>query len=389
MELKKTLEQHIAVFGESGSGKTVMVSSFYGATQHPEFAGTNHFRVSADSQDQHEDLYGNYLGMRDDSRLPMPDRFASTSFAFSVMIEASGEASQRSRPFDALRLVWHDYPGEWFQQDVSGPEEEARRIKTFRSLLSSDLAFVLVDGQKLIEHQGEEDLYLKRLLANIRNGLLRVKGEILENGEPLVQFPRIWMFALTKADLLPEFDVHNFRDLLIRKAAGDIKDLRNVVKGFIESPEATSVGEDFVLFSSAKFDSDRIELTERVGVDLILPMAARVPAKRQLWWASQQELAAKVATKFVNGSIPIAALLSNRAIGMLKVAGIPGRIAGVFGRVAIPKAVTAALGLGGDQLAKLHADQLAKKDYLAAALSEFEIDLADGEARRILFRRPE
>jgi ABC-type lipoprotein export system ATPase subunit len=33
MQLKRALEQHIAVFGESGSGKTVMLSSFYGATQ--------------------------------------------------------------------------------------------------------------------------------------------------------------------------------------------------------------------------------------------------------------------------------------------------------------------------------------------------------------------
>ena len=37
MQLNGVLEQHIAVFGESGSGKTVLVSSFYGATQEPEF----------------------------------------------------------------------------------------------------------------------------------------------------------------------------------------------------------------------------------------------------------------------------------------------------------------------------------------------------------------
>ena len=34
---KRTLEQHIAVFGQSGSGKTVLVSSFYGGTQEPQF----------------------------------------------------------------------------------------------------------------------------------------------------------------------------------------------------------------------------------------------------------------------------------------------------------------------------------------------------------------
>jgi ABC-type dipeptide/oligopeptide/nickel transport system ATPase component len=30
-------EQHIAVFGESGSGKTVLVSSFYGAAREQQF----------------------------------------------------------------------------------------------------------------------------------------------------------------------------------------------------------------------------------------------------------------------------------------------------------------------------------------------------------------
>ena len=38
MELKpRVLEQHIAVFGESGSGKTVLVSCFYGAMLQHEF----------------------------------------------------------------------------------------------------------------------------------------------------------------------------------------------------------------------------------------------------------------------------------------------------------------------------------------------------------------
>jgi predicted ATPase len=37
MRSQKALEQHIAVFGEGGSGKTVLISSFYGATQEPQF----------------------------------------------------------------------------------------------------------------------------------------------------------------------------------------------------------------------------------------------------------------------------------------------------------------------------------------------------------------
>ncbi|MGP9747303.1 hypothetical protein [Brachybacterium sp. AOP29-B2-41] len=52
MTKKRDLEQHIAVFGESGSGKTVLLSSFYGATQDPAFIKDNEFNVVADDTGQ-------------------------------------------------------------------------------------------------------------------------------------------------------------------------------------------------------------------------------------------------------------------------------------------------------------------------------------------------
>src|SRR5687768_13609386 len=64
------LEQHIAVFGESGSGKTVMLSSFYGATQEPQFLKSSLFYVVADDIEQGHRLHRNYLGMRDSARRP-------------------------------------------------------------------------------------------------------------------------------------------------------------------------------------------------------------------------------------------------------------------------------------------------------------------------------
>ena len=70
MQLKRALEQHIAVFGESGSGKTVMLSSFYGATQEPEFLQKSLFHVVADDIGLGSQLHRNYLGMRDSARLP-------------------------------------------------------------------------------------------------------------------------------------------------------------------------------------------------------------------------------------------------------------------------------------------------------------------------------
>ena len=275
MQLSTALEQHIAVFGESGSGKTVLVSSFYGAAQEPQYLKKSLFNVVADDIGLGNRLHRNYLGMRDSARLPEPTRFSATSYSFSVKLQDGSDPNVgKSRPFDALRLVWHDYPGEWFEQDVSGSEEAQRRIDTFRSLLGSDVAFLLVDGQRLVDNSGEEERYLKSLLGNFRNGLLSLKDELLEDGKPLVEFPRIWLMALSKSDLLPGLDVFGFRDLLIDKAGEDLDELRKVLAGLVESSDALSVGEDFLLLSSAKFEAGKIEVAERVGLEMILPLAA-------------------------------------------------------------------------------------------------------------------
>lgn len=177
------VKQQIAVFGESGSGKTVMLSSFYGATQEPQYLRKSLFSVSADDIGKGARLHKNYLGMRDSARRPEANRFSATSYSFSVRLnefsdrlnEGSDAKAMKARPFDALRLVWHDYPGEWFEQDVSGPEEAQRRVDTFRSLLGSDVALLLVDGQRLLDNSGEEERYLKSLLTDFRNGLLSLK----------------------------------------------------------------------------------------------------------------------------------------------------------------------------------------------------------------------
>jgi ABC-type dipeptide/oligopeptide/nickel transport system ATPase component len=78
------------VFGESGSGKTVMLSSFYGATQEPQYVQKSLFHVVPDDIGQGNRLHRNYLGMRDSARLPMVTRFSATSYLF--LSEAEGWA---------------------------------------------------------------------------------------------------------------------------------------------------------------------------------------------------------------------------------------------------------------------------------------------------------
>ena len=74
-------EQNIAVFGEAGSGKTVLVSSFYGPTQEGSYVNDLWDLVARQTGQGHR-LYQNFLGMRDSGTVPMQTRFANTTYEF-------------------------------------------------------------------------------------------------------------------------------------------------------------------------------------------------------------------------------------------------------------------------------------------------------------------
>lgn len=106
MAENRKIDQHIAVFGESGSGKTVLASSFYGAAQdsRPESL----YRIVADDMGQGVKLHQNYLGMRDSARTPELTKFNSDSYTFSMKMKETPRGQAKTD----LRLIWHDYPGE-------------------------------------------------------------------------------------------------------------------------------------------------------------------------------------------------------------------------------------------------------------------------------------
>ena len=382
-------EQHIAVFGESGSGKTVLVSSFFGPTQEGSYSN-DLWDLVADDTGQGNRLYQNYLGMRDRARPPMQTRFAATTYYFSVKLKGGDNAAAKKRPFDALRLAWHDYPGEWFEKSPSSEEESNRRIDTFRSLLRSDVALLLVDGQKLLDYKGEEERYLKSLLTNFRQGVLRLKDDLLSDEDRLDEFPRIWIMALSKADLFPDWDVYSFRDLVIEKAASPLDDLRSTLKDLVNAPDALSVGEDFMLLSSAKFElsatDPEIDVTQRVGLDLILPVASMLPLERRVQWSERMEIPRKVLDTVADGAESLAAVLvGGKAFGVDKLVAKVPKVGPLASKVALP-ALAAGARMAVPQLREINARAREHHDFLTATLTQFKLDLEQGVKDRLFIR---
>lgn len=384
MGANRKLEQQIAVFGEGGSGKTVLLSSFFGATEDPEHGKDRYFEISADSIGQGQALRQNYLDMEKNAKVPLPTMLKNHSYSFTITPKRSEWAKRREKnPVEALRLTWHDYPGEWFEQDLSSQTEARRRVETFRSLLGSDVALLLVDGQQLLDYKGDEQRYLKSLFGKFRGGLASLREEILENNKPFVDFPRIWVVALSKADLHPNLDVQEFKDLIIHKAAHELDALRQEIAKFISTKKALSVGEDFLLLSSAKFEPEAIRVKERIGIDMLLPLAAILPFERLVRWEERLQIPRKVAESFFDGAAPaIAMILLSRfrmpgPLGLLQKA-----VAGLFAKGVMDEA----MDLVKHKLVEANQAAKDRQDYLTATLTGFKMDLERGEEEGVLLR---
>lgn len=382
-------DQRIAVFGESGSGKTVLLSSFYGSAQEPAFLRDSPYRITAEDPGQGNRLNKYYLGMKNEAVLPEANRFRPETYAFSVTTAGPTDPKlAKQRTFDALRLSWFDYPGEWFEQATPEQTEAQYKTETFENLLRSDIAFLLIDGQRLRDHAGEEARYLKSLLHNYRTGLMGLQHRLATGAEPLDRFPRIWVLALTKTDLTPDLDVYGFRDLVIENAADDLDELRKQLAVFVGDTGALSVGEDFLLLSSAKFEPDTIQVDRRVGVDLILPLAAILPFERHVWWASKKLLPGTIAQDLLGRADTLAhALLGGRSrLPMIITKSMKLNKFTMLLSFVKAEHIQAAIDFAGKKLEEANQRALADHDFLLATLTGFKIALEHAERDGVLLR---
>ncbi|MGM0928844.1 MAG: hypothetical protein ACQEXN_03935 [Actinomycetota bacterium] len=138
--------------------------------------------------------------------------------------------------------------------------------------------------------------------------------------------------------------------------------------------------------SRSKFDADKIEVNKRVGLELILPLAAMLPLERYARWAQARRIRGKVVENLLVGTEFVAAVL---------IAGegqLPGRLGQLLNRFDANRVKDAArlaseaAKLAGDKLRKINSEARAKQDNLKATLSGFRMDLDKGEEEQTLLR---
>jgi hypothetical protein len=154
-----------------------------------------------------------------------------------------------------------------------------------------------------------------------------------------------------------------------------------------------SVGEDFMLLSSAKFELSsaspepvEIDVSQRVGLDLILPVAAVLPLERRVQWSERMEIPRKVLDTLADGAETLAkVLVGGKLIGVDKLVRKIPKVGPLASKVAIP-ALIAASKMGGEQLRQMNAKAREDHDYLTATLTQFKLDLDRGVADKLLIR---
>jgi hypothetical protein len=136
-------------------------------------------------------------------------------------------------------------------------------------------------------------------------------------------------------------------------------------------------------------------VTKRVGIDLILPVAALLPLERRVQWQEKMQIPMKVLDTLADGADTMATvLIGGKAFGVKKLAAKIARVGPLAGKATIPAlaaaatipALAAASKMAGSQLRQINEQARERHDYLTATLTQFKLDLDQGETDRLLIR---
>lgn len=149
-----------------------------------------------------------------------------------------------------------------------------------------------------------------------------------------------------------------------------------------------------MLLSSAKFElapADdeplEIDVTQRVGLDLILPVASLLPLERRVQWSEQMDIPRRVLDTLADGAdVLAAALIGGQLFGLDKALAKLFPKIGPFASKAVLPVLAAAAKATGDQLRQVNAEARERKDYLTATLTQFKMDLDQGVTDKLIIK---
>lgn len=253
MNTKVIPEIRIALFGQSGSGKTTFLASYYGNQQRNSFEENKGYTLEADDISDGNQLLSRYYQMEDGKFPQGTDKFSEYKFNFKITgINRTG-----------MNIVWYDYPGGWWERTPMDPSEAQARSSALNKIMGSQIGIILIDGQKYLK---DGLPYVRALLDGLKNEIRRISSSPENAG--VGSLPTQWFIAISKADLLSKETTAETICKSILKGAAD------QLQGVAKSVNSKSFGHQFLLVSSAAADGSKvIDVHRFIGLQLIAPLS--------------------------------------------------------------------------------------------------------------------
>jgi len=256
MSSEVTQEIRIALFGQSGSGQTTFLASYYGNQQRNSFETTKGYSLEADDISIGNQLLSKYYKMEDGS-FPLGTQDFS-EFKFNLKITGI--------PKPGLQVVWYDYPGGWWEKSSSDESEEEIRKQALKKILTCHIGIIMLDGGKYIKNGAS---YIRTLFDSFKNEIRRLKesiGSVSLNEE--LTLPNQWMIVISKADLLP---IEKTAQIIGREI---IKDATDQLKGIAGVVGSKNFSHQFLLISSASAEGSKVvDAHKFIGLQLVAPLS--------------------------------------------------------------------------------------------------------------------
>lgn len=255
--MSKMQEIRIALFGQSSSGKTTLLASYFGNQQMNSFEKEHGYRLAVEDTAKGNRLLSKYYKM-EKGEFPLGTA-TFEEYHFNFKVHGLTEPS--------FKIVWYDYPGGWWENTPKDEEEKSVRREAFKNLLQSQVGILLVDG---VQYNNSGISYVNYLLDQFKNEIRNIKDSLASAGSPMTDFPKQWIIALSKADILSESaTAEDFCKKTVSDGNDQLEGLANAINLNLKD-----FGCQYMLISSVKGNDNKvINAHQYIGIQLIAPVA--------------------------------------------------------------------------------------------------------------------